>query len=172
MAVLPISTEDHSSRARLSLNVHNPSSHDLECQGKASSLYAPVFTHKCCIVAGCKEPTVSSEGQCGPQSRNPSEGESLPTPGRPLLRATPAPYGTSFEQLNVLGLRVAQEKRSSADPTSVSVAAIDPHLEPIVVHLAHVGVPFERPGSHDPETRPPLTLSGRCYGHSVRTRPY
>ena len=169
MAALPISTEDHSSLSRLSRETEVQSSDYLEFPEKdeAGSLCAPTLTYMSSTAAGCKGPAVSSEGPCVAQSRNPMEGDSLPTPGRPLWRATPAPTGTSFEQPRVPG-SVAQEKRSSADPTSVSVASIDPHLEPIVVHLAHVGVPFERPGGHDPETRPPLTLTGRCYGHSVR----
>ena len=65
-------------------------------------------------------------------------------------------------------VEATQVKRSSAGPASASAATADPHLDPIVVHLAHVGVPFERPGSHDPETRPPITLTGKVYGYSVR----
>ena len=64
--------------------------------------------------------------------------------------------------------QATQAKRSSAGPAPASAATADPHLDPIVVHLAHVGVPFERPGSHDLEARPPLTLTGTVYGCRVR----
>ena len=149
----------HSSLARLSIVTPE--------KDEAGSLCAPAFTHMSCTAAGCKETAVSSRGRCEPKPANPTESKSLKSPGRPILRAVPALLSTSFEQLDMQRVSVTQEKRSSADPTSVSVAPIDPHLEPIVVHLAHVGVPFERPGGHDPETRPPLTLTGQCYGRSV-----
>ena len=169
MAALPISTEDHSSLSRLSMNVHGHSTNSLACQEKdeADSNCAPAFAYESCTAAGCEEPAVCSKGLCAAQSRNPMEGKSLKPPGRPLLRAVPALLGTSFEQLEMSRLSVTQVKRSNADPTSVGVAFANPHLES-TVHLAHVGVPFERPGGHDPETRPPFTLAGQCYGHLVR----
>ena len=74
------------------------------------------------------------------------EGDSLPPPGRPLLKAVLALSGISVEPLGMSRVSVMEEKRSSADPTLISVATADPHLEPIVVHLAHLGVPFESPG--------------------------
>ena len=152
------------------MNVHDQSTNSLACQEKdeTDSNCAPAFAYKSCTAAGSGKPAVLSKGQCASQSRNPMEGKSLKTPGRPLLRAVPALLGISFEPLKMPRLSETQEKRSNIDPTIIGVATIDPHIESTVVHLAHVGVPFERPGGHDPETRPPLTLSGQCYGHLVR----
>ena len=84
---------------------------------EAGSLCAPALAYKSCTAAGYKIPAVFSTGQCEPESRNPMEGKSLKTPGRPLLRAVPALLDTSFEQLEISRLSETQEKRSSAIPT-------------------------------------------------------
>ena len=137
-------------------------------QDEAGSHCARSLAYVSSVPAGCKVPGAASKGPCAPHTRNPEECGSLPAPGWPYRKVKPAHSGTGIELSEMPRVQVTQTKRSSTDPTLVSAATIDPHLNPIVVHLAHVGVPFERPGGHDLETRPPFTLSGQVYGCSVR----
>ena len=58
-------------------------------------------------------------------------------------------------------------KRGSNAPAS-NAATYDSHPDPAVVHLAHIGVPFTRSGSHDPETHPPIVVTGKANGIFVR----
>lgn len=46
--------------------------------------------------------------------------------------------------------------------TASNAATIDSHPDIMVVHLAHTRVPFERSGSHDLETHPPIVVTGKA----------